>query len=216
MKNIKYFCRSCKKVQSPKLILSDNPNSTIQLESDVIKDFRRKIIKQDGSIVNSGIIGRQLECGHFIRISDPGFTDETNENLGEWETQIIRREIDKTMIGKTKAEVENQILLWCSQYQIFLKIVTKQKQQAKYAQLYLDQLKERFEKQLSPEEKQDLDTRFAHFLEQRPTTNKVIEREIKRTDLAAKKDRKSEDDVLEKIKAMLKKTGKSGKELFRE
>jgi hypothetical protein len=52
--------------------------------------------------------------------------------------------------------------------------------------------------------------RFAHFLEQRPTTNKVIEREISRTDKEASKQKAA----LEAVRAMLGKSGYKPKDLF--
>jgi tetrahydrodipicolinate N-succinyltransferase len=107
------------------------------------------------------------------------------------------------MIGKSKQEIEQTILFHVEQYQTLLKIASKQKQQAKYAIQFLDQLKEKFSEQLNPEEKETLNMRFAHFLDQRPTTNKTLERERVRVDKEVDKSKLA----LEKARALLRGTG---------
>jgi hypothetical protein len=205
--SIKYFCKKCKKIKSGKLVIVYQNDKPVQIE--VLKEFKQTI-KSGDETRETVFRARQLECNHFISLSTPGFNDANSETLNEFETQILRREIDKTMLGKIQAEVEQTILFHCEQYQTLLKIATKQKMQAKYAIQYLDQLKEKYSQSLSPEKKQDLDMRFAHFLEQRPTTNKVIEREISRTDKEASKQKAA----LEAVRAMLGKSGYKPKDLF--
>ena len=207
MSKIKYFCRSCKQTKPAKLVpsLSDLPS-----QDEVTKDFVQQVKQPDGSVKESIFRARQLECNHFVRLSDPGMTDTSTDNLNEHETLIIRREIDKTMVGKQRAEVEQQILFHCEQMQTLLKIASKQKMQAKYAIIYLDQLREKYTTQLADQkDKDNFNTRFAHFLELRPTTNKVVEKERTRTDKAADKQK----SLMEEMKSMLSKKGFSLKDL---
>src|SRR5207237_519323 len=83
-----------KKVKLAKTTIQENPNSTVKLEIEITREFHQEIQQKDGSVKSSIFKGRQLECEHFIRASEPGFSDQTNENLNEFETLHIRREID--------------------------------------------------------------------------------------------------------------------------
>lgn len=160
-KRLKYFCdRSrCLKIRSAKIvILHLNGEHT---ESEVIKSFP-KFDKQ--GVRNGEIKARQLECGHFISFYTPAFKDIENETLDEFDTTEIRRKIDKEMLGKDKESIGAHILFQVDQYQTLLKIANKQKQQAKYAIQYIDQLKEKYASQLTDEEsKKNFDQKFKAF-----------------------------------------------------
>lgn len=196
-KALKYFCNKCLSPKSARLVPQFSENSTVPLNSEVIKPFNGKDY-------------RLLECGHYTLMSNFGFTDDTTENLNEHEIFNIRRVIDKSLLNKTQKEVEEQILLHAEVYQTLLKIASKQKMQAKYAIQYLDQLLEKYSKVLSAESSDALRMKFAHFLELRPTTAKVIEREKTTVEKAADKER----SAMEATIAFLKKTGYNPKDLF--
>src|SRR5437588_7599211 len=199
LKDQKYFCNKCLGLRSPLLELVDDPNSTVKVEKEVIKSIKHS---KDGK--EAIFTGRQLECKHFIPLYIHAFSDLTSDNLSDVETSIIRRYIDKSMINKTNAEIEQLILFHCEQYQTLLKIASKQKQQSKYAIQYLDQLREKFASQLTnEEEKQKFEMRFAMFGDLRPTSAKVIERERTKIDREADKQKAA----LDKIHAILKGTG---------
>jgi len=212
-KNLKYFCRSCKTVKSAKfVIVFPDPDQKKGEEIEVLRTFKQEVKKSNGEATEQKEFkARQLECGHFISYYTPAFTDHSSENLNEQETAQLRREIDREMIGKNAKELEQVILFHCDQYQTLLKIASKQKQQAKYAIQYLDQLRERYSKTLSNEDdKVSFETKFAHFLDLKPTTNKVIERERTSVERAADKQK----SALEAVKALLGKSGYKAKDLF--
>jgi hypothetical protein len=114
------------------------------------------------------------------------------------------------MIGKNLEEIKAHILFHAEQYNILLKIATKQKQQAKYALIFIEQLKNKYLEQMSPEDKQTLDMKFAHFLDQRPAAGKTINRERKETINTIDKQKLA----LEAMREMLTKKGFDPKELF--
>ena len=219
-KNLKYFCRSCKTVKLAKFVIifpeDSNGNRDKGQEIEVLKTFVQNVKSLTSEAVpdkTKEIHTRQLECGHFVQTHIVGFTDYSTENLNEQETAQLRREIDRTMIGKNAKQLEEVILFHCDQYQTLLKIASKQKQQAKYAIQYLDQIRERYSKTLSNEDdKQSFETKFAHFLDLKPTTNKVIERERTSVERAADKQK----SALEAVKALLGKSGYKAKDLFNQ
>lgn len=219
-KDLKYFCIKCQAVKSAKIVRIydvnlDPPDKTGKLV-EIVKTFTQEIIQTESSTGASKtekkeFKARQLECNHFISFYTPAFTDHSTDNLNEYETAHLRREIDKSMLGKNAAELEQVILFHCDQYNTLLKIAAKQKQQAKYAIQYLDQLRERYSASLSSEDdKISFETKFAHFLDLRPTTNKTIERERTKID----KDVDKQKAALEAVKALFAKSGYKGKDLF--
>lgn len=208
MKNLKYFCRKCTSVQSPAIESFTNSDGKEE-EKEIIKTFEISVSNGEEDRKRT-FTGRKLTCQHFISVSEPAFTDQTNENLNESETLILRSSIDKTMLGKTNKEIEQQILIHCETYKTLLKIATKQKQQAKYAIQYLDQLRERYGKLMTEDEKMSFEMKFAHFLELKPTSTKTIERERSSTDKEVDKQKAA----LESVKALLAKSGYKAKDLF--
>ncbi len=210
-KSIKYFCRSCKHLKSSKLTpVPGNVNGKSEL-LEVLRDFPQKIKRPDGTIEEKIFKTRQLECGHYTSIYTPGFTDLSSENLSEQETASIRREIDRSIIGKNTKELEEVILFQVDQYQTLLKYHSKGKLSAKYAIQQLDQVRERYSSTLSnQDEKIKFETKFAHFLDLKPTSNKVIERELSETEKAANKQRAA----LEAARALVRKSGHNWNDLF--
>jgi len=214
-KGPKYFCRSCKTIKGPKLVPSiesgtNGKNELVEVStifhSDILDASTGKKVHQEYKM-------RKLDCDHYVRYSTPAFLDIDSDNLSEWETATIRREIDKSMIGKDKSSYEQQVLFHCAEYNTLLKIAAKQKQQAKYAILYLDQLRERYAKQLNEKEKQEFEMKFAHFLDLKPqAANKVIERERTRTEKAAD----NQKSAVDQMKALLAKTGYKLEDLFKD
>lgn len=212
MRDLKYFCKTCKTVKPPKIELQDNPNSTVPIPLEVFVTFpAQKIQKGDRIIEREEYKARKLECGHFVKADVFGFHDSTTENLDEFEIQDIRRMIDKSILGKNAAELEQAILFHAETYETFRKITAKQQKQAKYALQYVEQLKERYKEQLSNEaDKQSLDMKFAAFLGERPISNKTLDRERTKVEKAVDKQKAA----LEALKALVAKTGYDPKDLF--
>lgn len=201
-KNLKYFCPKCKSVKLPKVVSLTREDGTHYL-TEVIKTFS-SLIKKEGGKVGSEtkeFKGRQIECGHFISIYTPAFSHSDNkldDSLNETETEEIRREIEKSMLGKNGAEFEQQVLFWADQYQTLLKIANKQLKQAKYAIQFVDQLREKYSSLLENEDtKKNFEQKFAYFLDQRPTTNKAAEIRIKEVDKAANKQLAAKEKAVE-------------------
>lgn len=176
--------------------------------SDAIANFKKE--PNSGSQSTKEVKERQLECEHWVEYSTPGFTDATTEHLNEFEIQEIRRTIDKSILGLNKEELILKVLLQVDIYETQRKIAAKQQKQAKYAQMYLEQLKDRYKEQLSADDQKKLDMKFAASLEQKPTANRTIERDIAKADKEANKKQQA---LLDAMRA-LHKMGFEGKDLF--
>ena len=198
-KSLKYFCQKCLCVKSARIVtVFDNPDdSSSKRDTDVIKTF------------GNGFVARKLECDHYVSITVPAFLDST-DSLSPEELSHMRGEMDRSLLNKSPKEVEERILLHVETYQTLLKISSKQVKQAKYRLLYLEQLKDKFSKTLAPDDVNTLNMKFAHFLEQRPTSGKIIEREKKRTEKSAD----SERDAIEAVKALFAKRGYNPRKIF--
>jgi len=193
--NLKYFCnnRNCKTLRRSQFELADNPNSTIQVLTEVI-------------IEKNGKKFRKLTCGHYVNLAEFGAVDSASDSLDPIETQEIRRRIGKEMlIGKTPEQREQIILRQVKEYQTMLKAHKKQVQQEKYA---LQVLQEEIDKHvdsglLSKEEAQSSKMRLAHAMEQRPASQKTLDRERTTVD----KKVETGESVMQKMRAELKKMG---------
>jgi hypothetical protein len=209
-KKLSYFCKACRTVKTAKFI-TEQKNGDKPVEVEVFRDFEQDVKQSDGSTKHNTTKTRQLECGHFSPLTNIGLVDYNSENLSEYETAHIRNGIDRAMIGKIQKELEEVVLRHADEYQTLLKFSSKQRLYAKYAIQYLDQIKERHAKTLSnEEEKVKFETKFAHFRDLKPTTQKVIERERTSGERAADKQK----SAMEAIKAMFAKSGYDGKKLF--
>lgn len=215
-KNLKYVCRSCKIPKSAKftILAPENNNGVKGQEIEILRDFESNVKQLDGTTLHKVTKTRQLECGHYLPTHYFGFTDMGSENLNEQEIAQIRRDIDREMIGKTAKELEAVVLFQVDQYQTLLKYHSKGKLASKYGIQYLDQIRERYAKTLSEDEKKSFETKFYHFLDLKPTTDKVKERERSSTERAADNQKTTIELALEQVKALYKKTGYSAKEAF--
>lgn len=206
MREVKYFCdRKCRNLQLP---ARDTDGNEITTEHTVTSTENG-----NGKTVTKLYKTRTLACGHKILASSPGLTDSSSsENLDELETASIRREIDKTMLGKNGKAAEQQLLMWCEVYQVLLKVSSKGVQKGKYAIQYIQQLEEKYAEQLTDEEELNAHKiRFAHFLDQRPkSSNKTLEREMTTVDKA----KNVQLAALEAVKALLKGKGHQASNLF--
>jgi len=209
----KYFCPKCSTAKEPFLAaiwIDDDGNrlkKPIHIEVIVVLP-NKKAKKDDGSKVFKG---RKLECGHYVSIDVPSFLDYPSDNLSPEETTDIRQKLDKSIIKKSPAEVEATIMRHAEEYQTLLKISAKLQRQAKYALQLVDDMREKYQGQLGPEEKQTFEQKFTSLFGRKPEKTVVTSVQTK-----AQKDALDERLAINAVKALLAKRGHSGKEMFRK
>lgn len=217
-KSLKYYCEKCRTVRGPQIVMvvpdNSNGDASKAVPNEVIRVVTQKVEQTVEGSNNppveqtKNIKIRVLECGHPVDYYTPAFTDLNSDNLNENETSIIRRVIDKEMVGKQLKDLEQTILFHVDQYSTFLKKANKQKLQAKYAIQYLDQLREKYSKTLQDDEERiKFETKFAHIVEPKSTTQRVVERERTSTEKAADKQKAGVEAGLAAMKALLGKQG---------
>jgi hypothetical protein len=213
----KYFCKKCKLPKEPFLAAIWVDKDTKErlkkpYHIEVIVSLPNKKALTENGEQRKPFKGRKLECGHYISVDIPSFLDYPTENLGTDETSAIRKKIEQSIIKKTPAEVEATILRHAEEYQNLLTISAKLGKQAKYALQLVDDMREKYQKVLSPEEAMTFEQKFTALFGRKPIPIVIKSAITVEADKAAIKERAA----LDAVKAILKKRGYSVKSIFKK
>jgi hypothetical protein len=212
----KYFCQKCKLPKEPFLApiwIDKETGERLKkpYHIEVIVTLPNKKDLKEGEERES-FKGRKLDCGHYISINTPSFLDYPTENLGIDETNQIRRKIEQSIIKKTPTEVEATILRHAEEYRNLLAISSKLGKQAKYALQLVDDMREKYQNVLSPEEAMTFEQKFTALFGRKPIPIQIKSDVTVKADKAAIKERAA----LDAVKAILKKRGYSVKSIFKK
>lgn len=215
-KDLLYSCKRCQSAKPTKVVIvfpriKEGDDKTKE-EREIFKPYSRTITIDGKEYKQDGFL-RLLDCNHYVPNDTPGFKNPQSENdsLDSDETLEIRRKLEMKIVGLQAKELEQVLLFHVEQYQTLLKLATKQMKQAKYAMLFIDQLKEKYTSQLSDEKtKLDFEQKFRHFSREDYAHGMVIERERTKVEKEADKQKLA----VEAMKKALLKSGYDPKDLF--
>jgi hypothetical protein len=201
----RYFCEKCKTPRDSfkaALYISESGEALAKPRfTEVIKTFNEGTDKE--------FTGRKLVCDHFISIDTPSFLDSSGESLSSEDTQHIRKELGNSILNQTADEVEMSILRRVEEYQTLLKLTSKTVKQLRYGLQVLDEMREKFAKQLGPEELKTFDQKFNYFFTNKRPSDKVVIKELTSGEKTALKKK----EAIEAVKALLSKKGYEAKDL---
>lgn len=216
-RSLQYVCKRCQTVRRAKIV-TIFPNAAIgddktKKDIEVIKSFKRTI-EVEGKSVTSEFIGRQLECNHFIDVSEIPFLEPTNESLSVDEATLVREAIQKEMVGLGKKEIEAKVLFQVAKYKTLLTTAQKTVKQAKYALQVVEQLKEQFAEQLEDnQEREHFEMLFDHVFNPGRVSDKTVKRELTKKEKEATKEVNGKVAGVEAATALLKKMGYGSEEM---